>query len=230
MAENLQSFLVPGKLYFNQGCLPIALRELKYELDKKRILIITDAAMLQDDGLFPVTRSLYELGITYSVISTGGSTLSSCRKFEPDCIVACGSADALEVAAGVREGYDATVYFITIPTTLGKTQTAARPDMVIVDEDLVAEPDASTASAILHTARESLRGVNASDYTLGFAVQAISIILNGATDKTSLMRAASLAENALTIAYAGGKGSADLIQDAADALGMTADALEAKLS
>ncbi len=231
MNENLQSFLVPGKLYFKQGCLPVALAELKYELHKNRILILTDAALMLTDALLPVTGALYDLGITFSVIPSTENTLSNCRKFEPDCIIACGSAETLQVAAGVREGFDPKVYFITIPTTLGKTQTAARPDMVIVDEDMVAEPDETAISGILATARDSLCGANASDYTLGFAVQAMSIIFGGAKDKTSLLRAASLAENAFAIAYAGGgKGGVDLTADAAEALGMTAAELTAKLN
>ena len=130
----------------------------------------------------------------------------------------------------MREQYDPNLYFITIPTTVDKTQTDPLPDMVIVDEDMIAQPDENAAKAILQTARESLKGANASDYTLGFAVKAMRIVFSGAKDKTSLLRAASLAENAKSIAFADGGEGEDLLADAADSLGMTADALLAKLS
>lgn len=230
MRENLQSFLMPGKLYFKQGSLPIALAELKYELKKSRVFMITDPGLMQSHVLDPVTGALFNFGIDYSLVPAIPTAIFPCRKYAPDCIIAVGSQQALELAASVREQDDPNLYFITIPTTVGKTQTAPLPDMVIVDEDMIAQPDENAAKAILQTARESLKGANASDYTLGFAVKAMRIVFSGAKDKTSLLRAASLAENAKSIAFADGGEGEDLLADAADSLGMTADALLAKLS
>ena len=35
-------FRAPQKVYFKKGCLPVALRELREVMDKKRAFIVTD--------------------------------------------------------------------------------------------------------------------------------------------------------------------------------------------
>ena len=40
--ENMLWFRAPEKVYVKRGCLPVALEELKYVLDKKRVFIVTD--------------------------------------------------------------------------------------------------------------------------------------------------------------------------------------------
>ena len=91
MRENLQSFLMPGKLYFKQGSLPIALAELKYELKKSRVFMITDPGLMQSHVLDPVTGALFNFGIDYSLVPAIPTAIFPCRKYAPDCIIAVGS-------------------------------------------------------------------------------------------------------------------------------------------
>ena len=40
--ENMLWFRAPEKVYIKKGCLPVALEELKYVMNKKKVFIVTD--------------------------------------------------------------------------------------------------------------------------------------------------------------------------------------------
>lgn len=210
---SIQSFTVPGKLYFKQGSLPVALQELKDVYHAERVLIVTDETMLHSDRLKLLTSNLHELGLDYAVNSKG---------FAYDCVVFCGSTNEWQYLP------PSTVCVI-VPTQPDFTDVFPWlcADMVILDEDMISDetPAGELKSRILQTVRESLHGELASDYTLAWAVQAIRLVRNGG----SLLHAAALAglakANAEPITQDG-----DLTSEAAEALGMTQEELIAFLN
>ena len=199
----LQSFPVPGKLYFKQGCLPVALRELRDVYHVSRVLLVTDEEMLHGGRLSPVTHALYELGLTYAVNSKG---------FAYDCVVCCGSPDTWQY---LPEGL-----CVIIPTAFSATDVFPwlSAEMVILDEDVLT---CVQKQDILKAAEQSLHGANASDYTLAWAVQAIRLVQNSGHPLHAAVLAglARAAAEPLT-------DSVDLRPDAAEALCMTAEELE----
>ena len=84
---------------------------------------------------------------------------------------------------------------------------------------------------ILDNARRSLKGENASDYTLAWAVQAMRLVFDGDDSAETLLHAASLARLAYSAAVPGDErmGTEDLLNDAAAALCTTAHALEQRI-
>ena len=91
-------FRTPDKVYFKKGCLPVALNELKYELHKKKALIVTDSNLYKKGYTKVLTDHLNEMGIVYSVFSDmDDSTLCAVQKGaeimrqqEPDVLIAFG--------------------------------------------------------------------------------------------------------------------------------------------
>ena len=69
MANNLEWFRVPQKIYFKKGSLAVALRELKDIYNRKKAVVITDASGFRNGTAKPVTDMLDELHIFYSLIS-----------------------------------------------------------------------------------------------------------------------------------------------------------------
>lgn len=207
-----QSFPVPGKLYFKKGSLPIALRELKDVYHKNRVLIVTDEEMLHNGGISPVTGALFELGIGYAV---------NHQHYDADCVICCGTARTWET---LPDGIPA----ILIPTTFDMTgmQQWLHAEMVILDEDMLHDdtPVSEVKHRILKAAQESLRGENASDYTLAWAVQTMHLLRKDAPSRSTLLHAMALAG----LAQAAGEPSStetDLFADAAQALGVSEQAL-----
>lgn len=208
----LQSFPVPGKLYFRQGCLPVALREVVDVYHARRVLVVTDEELLRSGKLSPVTNVLHELGLAYAVNS---------REDAYDCAVFCGGSDVWQYLPGNKP-------CIIIPTSFEGMD--AEPwlcaDMVILDEDLISDSALLPMQKrqILDTARHSLKGENASDYTLAWAVQAMRLIWNGG----DLLHAAAL--SCLADAAASPEsGDTDLLPDAAQALGITPEELTTRI-
>lgn len=206
---SIQSFWAPEKLYFKQGSLPVALRELTDVFNASRVLIVTDEEMLHNGRLELVTNVLHELGLDYGV---------NADSYACDCVILYGSP-----ALWNKMPDDTTC--IIIPTE--PDMTDAFPwlgaDMVILDEDVIC--GTAQKPQILRTARESLRGERASDYTLAWAVQAFRLVKNGG----NLLHAAALAG----LAKANAEpltDDADLLPEAAEALGMTQAELNAFLN
>ncbi len=105
--ENMLWFRTPSKVYIKRGSLGVALNELKYVLNKKKVFIVTDEFLFNNGFLKPVTNKLNELNIQYSVFSNvePDPTLSCAKagakemeSFKPDAIIAFGGGSAMDAA------------------------------------------------------------------------------------------------------------------------------------
>lgn len=103
--ENMLWFRAPEKVYFKKGCLPVALRELKDIMNKKRAFIVTDSFLYMNGYTKVITDRLDEMGITHTVFSNvqpdptlanaqeGAKTMTA---FKPDVIIAMGGGSAMD--------------------------------------------------------------------------------------------------------------------------------------
>ena len=100
-------FRAPEKVYIKRGCLPVALEELKYVMDKKKVFIVTDTFLFENGYTKCITDKLEELGISYSIFSNvePDPTLAcaiegtkAMNMFEPDAIIAVGGGSAMDAA------------------------------------------------------------------------------------------------------------------------------------
>ncbi len=105
--ENMLWFRTPSKVYIKRGALGVALDELKYVLDKKRIFIVTDEFLFNNGFAEPIIKKLNELNISYTVFSNvePDPTLSCAKlgakemqSFKPDAIIALGGGSAMDAA------------------------------------------------------------------------------------------------------------------------------------
>ena len=105
--NNMLWFRAPEKVYIKKGCLPVALEELKYVMDKKRVFIVTDKFLFENNFTKCITDKLNELGIMYAIFSdvAPDPSLSSAKEgaramseFKPDCIIALGGGSAMDAA------------------------------------------------------------------------------------------------------------------------------------
>ncbi len=105
--ENMLWFRAPEKVYVKRGCLPVALEELKYVMDKKKVFIVTDKFLFENGYTKPITDKLDELGIAHTTFSdvepdpTLGCAIKGAeqvRAFKPDCIIAVGGGSAMDAA------------------------------------------------------------------------------------------------------------------------------------
>ena len=100
-------FRAPEKIYLKRGSLPVALDELKTDMDKKRVFIVTDNFLYQSGMTSTITNKLDELGILHKTFFEvePDPTLECARKgaadmlaFEPDCIIAIGGGSPMDAA------------------------------------------------------------------------------------------------------------------------------------
>ena len=105
--ENMLWFRTPQKVYFKKGCLPVALREIKDVLHRKRAFLVTDRFLFQSGMTAHITDQLQEMGIVYQIFSDvqPDPTLASAkegaeqmRAFAPDVIIALGGGSAMDAA------------------------------------------------------------------------------------------------------------------------------------
>ena len=105
--NNMLWFRAPEKVYIKRGCLPVALEELKYVLDKKKVFIVTDTFLFENGYTKGITDKLNELGIDHTTFSNVAPdpSLSCAREgaklmseFKPDCIIALGGGSAMDAA------------------------------------------------------------------------------------------------------------------------------------
>jgi len=105
--NNMLWFRAPEKVYIKRGCLPVALEELKYVLDKKRVFIVTDNFLFENGYTRCITDKLNELGIEHTTFSNVAPDPNlSCAvegakfmsEFKPDCIIALGGGSAMDAA------------------------------------------------------------------------------------------------------------------------------------
>ena len=105
--ENMLWFRAPEKIYIKQGCLPVALDELKNVMGKKRAFIVTDNFLYDNGYTKPVTDKLEEMGIAHATYSNvePDPTLACAKDgaiqmsaFKPDVIIALGGGSAMDAA------------------------------------------------------------------------------------------------------------------------------------
>ncbi|MGI5829407.1 MAG: bifunctional acetaldehyde-CoA/alcohol dehydrogenase [Bradymonadia bacterium] len=105
--ENMLWFRAPEKLYIKRGCLPVALDELRTELDKKRVFIVTDNFLFNNGYTKPITQKLDELGIMHQCFydvepdPTLACAIEGARQmasFRPDAIIAVGGGSPMDAA------------------------------------------------------------------------------------------------------------------------------------
>lgn len=103
--ENMLWFRTPQKVYIKKGCLPVALRELKDVLGKKKVFVVTDSFLYNNGYTKAVTDRLNEMGITHTTFFNVAPdpTLACAREgaaamdaFQPDCIIAVGGGSAMD--------------------------------------------------------------------------------------------------------------------------------------
>ena len=105
--NNMLWFRAPEKVYIKKGCLPVALEELKYVMNKKKVFIVTDSFLFENGYTKVITDKLNELGIDHTTFSNvapdpnlacakEGAKLMS--EFKPDCIIAVGGGSAMDAA------------------------------------------------------------------------------------------------------------------------------------
>ena len=105
--ENMLWFRAPEKIYMKKGCLPLAIEELKEDMNKKRVFIVTDKFLYANGNIDPIVNKLKELDLDYSVFFNvePDPTLACAKKgaeqmcsFKPDCIIAFGGGSAMDAA------------------------------------------------------------------------------------------------------------------------------------
>lgn len=103
--ENMLWFRAPEKVYFKKGCLPVALRELKDVMGKKKAFIVTDSFLYKNGYTKEITDQLDEMGITHTTfydvapdptLGCAKEGAKAMRAFEPDCIIAIGGGSAMD--------------------------------------------------------------------------------------------------------------------------------------
>ena len=100
-------FRAPQKVYFKKGCMPVALRELKEVLGKKKVFLVTDSFLYQNGYTKAITDQLKELGLQYTVffdvepdptLACAKQGAEAMRAFQPDCILALGGGSPMDAA------------------------------------------------------------------------------------------------------------------------------------
>ncbi len=103
--ENMLWFRTPEKVYIKKGCLPVALRELKDELGKKRAFVVTDEFLFNNGYSKRITDELDAMEITNTTFFNvqPDPTLASAKEgaaameaFKPDVIIALGGGSAMD--------------------------------------------------------------------------------------------------------------------------------------
>ena len=105
--ENMLWFRAPEKVYIKRGCLPVALDELKEELNKKRVFIVTDTFLYKNGYTKIITDRLDKMGIIHTTfynvepdpsLKSAKDGAKEMTEFEPDCIIAVGGGSAMDAA------------------------------------------------------------------------------------------------------------------------------------
>ncbi len=103
--NNMLWFRAPEKVYIKRGCLPVALEELKYVMNKKKVFIVTDTFLFQNGYTKVITDKLDELGIAHTTFSNVAPDPNlvcaiegtrAMNEFQPDAIIAVGGGSAMD--------------------------------------------------------------------------------------------------------------------------------------
>lgn len=105
--NNMLWFRTPEKVYMRQGSIPVALEELKNELHRNKVFIVTDQFLFSNGYTKVIEDKLHELGIQYDTFAdvTPNPKLSEAKigvkqlnDFKPDTIIAVGGGSAMDAA------------------------------------------------------------------------------------------------------------------------------------
>lgn len=105
--ENMLWFRAPEKVYFKKGCLGVALRELKTEMNKQRAFIVTDSFLYNNGYTKAVTNLLDDMNIKHHTffdvapdptLACAKLGAEAMRDFKPDVIIAIGGGSAMDAA------------------------------------------------------------------------------------------------------------------------------------
>ena len=105
--NNMLWLRCPEKIFIKRGCIPVALEELKYVLNKKKVFLVTDQFLFENGYTRVITDKLNELGIEHTTFSNVAPDPNlACAKegaklmteFKPDCIIALGGGSAMDAA------------------------------------------------------------------------------------------------------------------------------------
>ncbi|MGI6137090.1 MAG: bifunctional acetaldehyde-CoA/alcohol dehydrogenase [Christensenellales bacterium] len=105
--ENMLWFRTPQKVYLKQGCLPVALGEVKNVLGKKKAFIVTDKFLYNNGYTKVITDKLDEMGVMHTTFfNVEPDPTLACAKegaklmaeFKPDCIIAVGGGSPMDAA------------------------------------------------------------------------------------------------------------------------------------
>ena len=114
--ENMLWLRIPPKIYRGRGSLPTALTELKRDLGRQRVMVVTDDFMFHSGAADPILSKLDDLGLARDVFfDVEPDPTLSCAKagakrladFKPDAIVAFGGGSAMDAAKIMRLLYEA---------------------------------------------------------------------------------------------------------------------------
>ncbi len=103
--ENMLWFRAPEKVYFKKGCLGVALRELKTEMNKQRAFIVTDSFLYNNGYTKAVTKLLDDMNIKHHTffdvapdptLACAKLGAEAMRDFKPDVIIAIGGGSAMD--------------------------------------------------------------------------------------------------------------------------------------
>lgn len=98
-------FRTPEKVYLKRGCIPVALEDLKKDMNKKKAFIVTDNFLYANGYTKVVTDKLQELEIEYQsffdvksdpTLGCVKNGLEQMKSFEPDTIIAIGGGSAMD--------------------------------------------------------------------------------------------------------------------------------------
>ncbi len=102
--ENMLWFRVPPKIYFKNGCLPVALRHLK---GKQKAFIVTDKPLYDFGMVKNIAIILEEMDILFEIfydvepdpsLKTINRGLQRINSFQPDVIIAFGGGSPMDAA------------------------------------------------------------------------------------------------------------------------------------
>ena len=102
--DNMLWYRVPSKIYFNAGCLPTALQDIK---TCSRAFIVTDNYLFNSGMVQEIRIALEKLNITFRIfydveenptMSTVARGLAEITSFQPDVIIAFGGGSPMDAA------------------------------------------------------------------------------------------------------------------------------------
>ncbi|MDY4560240.1 MAG: bifunctional acetaldehyde-CoA/alcohol dehydrogenase [Peptostreptococcus porci] len=105
--ENMLWFRAPEKVYFKKGCLPVAIKEFKEVMNKRRAFIVTDNFLYNNGYVDRITDELDKMGIMHTTfynvapdptLACAIEGANSMKSFNPDLIIALGGGSAMDAA------------------------------------------------------------------------------------------------------------------------------------